>query len=303
MLVAPEGRVIGTIGGGAVEYESERLALLTLKDAASSVRSFDLTPNQVADLGMVCGGAVTVYFQYIDPSRKEISALCDYALAKIRNGEACWLITELTEGRDGRLSVYSEADGYYNLDNPPDELLALMTNHAVMKNLSGREFYVEQLGHTGRVYIFGGGHVAQELVPVLAHVDFRCVVLDDRPDFTRQELFPGAMRVLPVDFSDFAKTITVTEEDYIVIMTRGHQHDSTVQAQAMRTEACYIGVMGSRHKIAAVRKQLSELGFTDRDFERIKTPIGLDIKAETPAEIAISICGELIQMRAERAGL
>jgi len=154
--------------------------------------------------------------------------------------------------------------------------------------------------HSGKVYVFGGGHVARELVPLLSHLEFRCIVLDDRPRFACKTRFPDAEEVLPVDFFDIGKSISVTSEDYLVIMTRGHQYDTVLQAQALRTNAFYIGVMGSRRKIRSVQETLRAEGFTREDFRRVHTPIGLPINGETPAELAVSIAGELIRERADR---
>lgn len=150
----------------------------------------------------------------------------------------------------------------------------------------------------GRVYIFGGGHVAQALVPALAAVEFRCVVLEDRAELCRLELFPGAEEVLPIDNSRVADFVALTREDWVVIMTRGHRDDLLIQSQVMKTPVRYIGVIGSRQKTAAVTAKLREMGFSDGDFERVWAPIGLPIQSETPAEIAVSITAQLILERA-----
>ncbi|MFR5782556.1 MAG: XdhC family protein, partial [Oscillospiraceae bacterium] len=115
-----------------------------------------------------------------------------------------------------------------------------------------------------------------------------------------EKVMRGAEKILLVDFENIGASVTIGPEDYICIMTRGHAYDTIVQAQALRTPACYIGVIGSRAKTAGVQKQLRTMGFTDEDFKRITTPIGLDIKAETPAEIAISIAAQMIEIRAGR---
>lgn len=104
-----------------------------------------------------------------------------------------------------------------------------------------------------------------------------------------------------VDFDHISDTVTVGPDDYVVVMTRGHMYDTVVQAQALKTPCRYIGVIGSRHKKAGVFQKLMDMGFTEKDLQRITTPIGLDIAAETPAEIAVSIAAQLIGIRAERA--
>ena len=162
----------------------------------------------------------------------------------------------------------------------------------------GRTYYCETLVRAGRVFIFGGGHVAQALVPALTAVDFRCVVLEDRAEFCKPELFPGVEETRLIDNERVLNFVDITENDYVAVMTRGHSFDQSIQAQILKTPARYIGVIGSRKKTAKVFANLRELGFTDADFSRITTPIGLDIGAETPAEIAVSIAAQLIAVRA-----
>lgn len=155
-----------------------------------------------------------------------------------------------------------------------------------------------RLRPAGRVYIFGGGHVSQALVPALAAVEFRCVVLEERPEFCRPELFPGAEETRLIDYARLAGELELTEEDWAVIMTRGHRDDLLIQAQVMKTPVRYIGVIGSRQKTEAVTARLKEMGFTARDFKRVFAPIGLPIRSETPAEIAVSVAAQLILERA-----
>lgn len=152
---------------------------------------------------------------------------------------------------------------------------------------------------SGKVYIFGGGHVSQALVPVLASVGFRCVVLEDREEFLQKELFPGAWEVRRVCNDRISETVKIREEDYVCILTRGHKDDMIIQAQVLQTKASYIGVIGSRRKAAAVAAALKEkYHISSEELKRVHTPIGLPIGAETPAEIAVSIAAELIRCRA-----
>ena len=297
MLVGRGGRICGTIGGGAVEYRSEHTAAEVLKEKKSGSHDFSLTKNDVQDLGMICGGDVKVYFRYIPAGDGETLALAAEAERRFEGGQDMWLLNEISDS--GRMCIYSAGGGSFPYE-PPLWTKDLMSRKPQSGEREGREFYAEQINSSGRVYVFGCGHVAQELVPVLAHVGFRCVAMDDRPEFASRELFPSAEEVLLIDFQRVADYVDIGPEDYVCIMTRGHAFDAVVQAQALRTPACYIGVIGSRHKAAGVRAALKEQGFTDGQLDRIVTPIGLEIKAETPAEIAISIAGQMILHRAER---
>ena len=300
MLVTEAGRVYGTIGGGAVEYRSEQVAAQVLRTRSSRTARFLLRRNQVEDLGMICGGDVTVYFHFIpggDPAALEVAQrAADFVAA----GDQSWLITDITPGGSGALTLYGAKSGVAGT-GVPRAVLDRLGSRPVQVEAAGRLYYAETLVRAGRVYLFGGGHVAQALVPVLAAVEFRCVVIEDREAFCRPGLFPGVEETRLVPMDRLADGVKIGPDDFICIMTRGHKNDTDCEAFALRTPACYIGVIGSRRKTAGVNATLRERGVTEGDLARIKTPIGLDIQAETPAEIAVSIAAELIQTRAARA--
>ena len=128
--------------------------------------------------------------------------------------------------------------------------------------------------------------------------------MDDRPEFTKPELFPGAEAVICGDLTRLEDHLSIGSEDYVCVMTRGHSHDTVVQAQVLKCRPTYCGVIGSPFKAAGVRKTLKEeFGLVDEELDLVTTPIGLPIKGETPAEIAISIAAQMILHRAERNGL
>ena len=295
MLVGKEGRICGTIGGGAVEYRSEQIAARVLAEKTSLGHDFTLTKDDVQNLGMICGGACNVFFHYLPAGDVHTIALCEKAEEQFRKGNALWLLTCV--GENGQMGLYAQDLGYWGLD--VSEPLPLSRHTERIGDL-----FAEQINTPGKVYVFGGGHVAQELVPVLSHVGFRCVVMDDRTEFAKPELFPGAEAVICGDLGRIGDYMTIGGEDYVCVMTRGHSHDTVVQAQVLRCRPTYCGVIGSALKAAGVRKRLKEeYGLRDEELDRVTTPIGLPIKGETPAEIAISIAAQMILHRAERNGL
>jgi len=148
--------------------------------------------------------------------------------------------------------------------------------------------------------IFGAGHIARALIPLLRSVEFRPVVYDDRPALADPAAFPDAERVVCGDFRNIAGTLPLSPEDYVVVMTSGHLHDLEIQEQILRQELAYVGVIGSRAKIAAVNARLREAGISEEKLCTVHTPVGTPIKAVTPAEIAVSIAGEMIYERACR---
>lgn len=299
MLVLENGTSYGTIGGGNVEYVSIQHAREVLKQKQSCTRGFALHPDQVADLGMICGGDVVIFFQYISWENQDFYDLCTRILKSWDKNENTWLIFDITEETVWKAGLYEEQEGLTGLGiSDPSPLLQ---TKAVQKVLDGRKYYCEPLVQKGRVYIFGGGHVAQALVPVLARLEFRCVVFDDREAFSNPQVFPEAEQCILGDFNRISDYLSIQPQDYVCIMSRGHQYDYLIQKQILTTPAYYIGVMGSRKKKEVIRQKLLADGFSQEDISRITTPIGLDILAETPEEIAVSIAGQLIAERAKAA--
>lgn len=302
MLVLEDGRAVGTIGGGSVEHASTQLACEAHEARASFTKGFRLRPNEVADLGMICGGDVTVYFQFFPGGDQADIMRLRYIKTLLEQGDTnAWLITAIKDDSVWNMGVYTEGDGLQFIDCVDEEELRLyLSAHA---SLFGDEpkLYIEPLVQAGRTYVFGGGHVSQELVPLIAHLGFRPVVYEDRAEFADPALFPGAVSCVQGDFCSFGDRLQVRSVDYIVIMTRGHQADYDVLLQALGTPAHYVGLIGSRHKMAATRERLRKDGIEEAALSRIHNPIGIPIKAETPAEIAVSIAAELILHRAERA--
>ncbi len=295
MLMGQEGRLWGTIGGGAVEYQAMEIAREMLEKKTSCSKRFSLTRGQAADIGMVCGGEVRLYLQYISWEREEMLPLCVEILDRLEQRRESWLVWEIGEAEDWKMAI-SDAPrmGRQRENNRKEDGKG---------EDGGKWYYEEPLLLPGRVFIFGGGHVAQELVPLLSHLDFCCVVMDDRQEFANKNVFPQAEKTIVGDLEHISSWVDIQSEDYVCIMTRGHQYDYYVQKQVMPLQPCYIGVMGSRNKIRVVSEKLREDGFSEEMIRSCHMPIGTRIEAETPAEIAVSIAGELIAARAKRTGI
>jgi len=296
MLVGAQGRLGGTVGGGALEHEAERIALQALERGKCAVRELPVSCGGAAEPGMVCGGAVKLYVQYLRGGDETAVARAEEMIRLLDEGKEAWLVVTLT-GEDGgcmeTVSPQSDPARYAKLEE-------LSGGCDFFEDETGQACYAERLNRGGTVYVFGGGHVSQELVPLLSHVGFQCVVLEDRAQFASPALFPDARRVMLTGFDRALDDICIGKRDYAVVMTRGHQYDLAVQRQLLRTDAGYIGVMGSRHKKEYIFGKLREEGFTDTDLARVVTPVGLTIGAETPAEVAVSVAAQLIQTRAAR---
>ena len=299
MLVLEDGRAIGTIGGGAVEYHAARLASELLERKESRFETYRLSAGEIADIGMICGGDVRVYFQFLEPNRP-LPVL--RAVAELLEGaDAAWLVTAIQPDNSWRMGVFDRQNGLRFLpDIGPETVEPLLGRRGVLAE-GCPALYVEPLNRAGTVYLFGAGHVGRALTQILALADFRVVVWDERPLAAKQELLPGAAEVRCGPYAGALEQLPpLTADDYVVIMTPGHLADCTMLAQALPTPARYIGCIGSRKKVAATREKLLAAGFSEAEMDRVYAPIGLPIGGKTPAEVAISVAAQMIACRAGR---
>ncbi len=159
------------------------------------------------------------------------------------------------------------------------------------------EVFVEPVLPPALLYVFGAGHVAMNLCEVAARAGFDLIVTDDRTSYSTKERFPAAREVHALDFDEAVRKFDPNETSYIVIVTRGHRDDMRLLRWAVHTRARYIGMIGSKRKVIGIFKALQEEGVPAHLFDRVHAPIGLDIGAITPEEIAVAITAELIAMR------
>lgn len=274
MLAGKDGRLSGTLGGGPVEYDAEQQAKALLAAGTDSfLKEYRLTRS--GGLGAVCGGNVTVLFTLIKGDSTEASGLAEAVLEAIQTRQA------------GTLSFYASSLPVLNAAKTGEPLLTL------------------PLPIGERAVLFGGGHIAAALCPLLAGVGFRVTVMDCREEFANRERFPEAEEIVAAPYENVNELLGISSGDYVVIMTNGHAHDEEVEEQILRTETAYVGVIGSRAKTAVINKNLLSAGIPQEKLDFVHTPIGTPIKAVTPEEIAISIAGEMILVRAcsrEKAG-
>lgn len=295
MLVFEDKTFTGTIGGGALEGS----CLAQAQDLFHSpemhrLLPFTLTAAQSAASGMICGGDVTVLLQHITPADLPFF---EQALA---NPDQPILLTIIRPDAKPELALWTKQDG--TKAALPDAMLAQLDRKQGIRQpfrLEAEQVRVlaEPLSGPVTVHVAGAGHVGLATAHLACFAGFDVVVLDDRLEFANADRFPQAREVRVVE--NYTSCLTaLTPDDYVVIVTRGHLHDRDVLAQALRTEAGYIGMIGSRSKRDAIYASLRDEGFTQADIDRVYSPIGLSIGADTPEEIGISIVAELIAVRA-----
>lgn len=288
MLVGENGRLWGTIGGGAVEKDAVERSITLLRQQKSELHDYRLHSNTIEDLGMVCGGDVTVWFQYIGVQAiwRETAL---QALKCMEQNRPAYLCLSLT-GEDPSLTA---ADGAVLTGERPARLPDGSSN----PTREDENFFLP-LGMVHRAILFGAGHVTRALVPLLQNIGFRPVVFDDRREYTDSADFPGT-EVICGDFDRIEEYLQIGAQDFVAVMTSGHKHDYEAERHVLRHgRFAYLGVIGSRAKTASVNERLLADGITQEQLSQVHTPIGTAIKAVTPAEIAISIAGEMIYIRA-----
>jgi len=159
------------------------------------------------------------------------------------------------------------------------------------------EVYIEPLLPPEKLIIFGAGHITRSLAPMMKKIGFQVFVVDDSPDFLKEEYFPDIEDVRMEDMEVFASRLPSDNNTYIVVLSRGFSRDKAILRQLLKKDFRYIGMIGSKRKMESIIKELKEEGIPDAAFSAIRSPVGLDIGAEAPEEIAISIAGEIIAVK------
>jgi len=163
------------------------------------------------------------------------------------------------------------------------------------------EVFVEPVLPVPYVFIFGGGHISKSLSKVATLAGFATVVVDNRESFANRERFPEAVEVHAAEYEEVFPKLEINETGYVIVVTRGHRDDMRVLRLAAATPARYIAMIGSKRKVLNVVRELEKEGLPREAFERIHAPMGLDIGAITPEEIAISVAAEMIAVRRHAA--
>ena len=312
MVVRQDGSIAGTVGGGCVEADVWAAAR-ELRTAGESRRlTFELNADPRYDTGLTCGGTLEVHLSRITPG-SDVDALRE--IVRLRRDKVnSVLVTVLAAPQFTSASAPSltgarfavAPEGTTTGSEISDTLRNELTSAALsvmdsskphILTLQGTEMFFEPFAPSPRCILMGAGHVAQHVAPLMASVGFDVLVADDRQQFANSERFPTAHETIAEDWELIFQRIDPDPSDHIVIVTRGHKEDMTVLRWAVQTSAGYIGLIGSRRKVLSIYTALVEEGIPRERFDRVHAPIGLEIGALTPEEIAVSVAAELISVR------
>lgn len=329
MVVLKDRTIYGTIGGGMVEAMVIDACIKLMAQNRCRIIEFKLDQELKDGLDMVCGGSLTVLIETITPSHDMISLFLALLYME-KKGEKAFLVSKV-EGisqsdfmtrkcllpdiaKQKAMNPYSFGESSHGISSmlpivPKSILDAIQENFfsgisPVIYNHGLEEYIIEPVHIQDKIYIFGAGHVGFQLARIAHITDFQTIITDDREEFANYRRFPHAKAVRVVEHFDHAvdslpDELSVDANSYIVILTRGHLHDQTVLEAALKTEAAYIGMIGSRTKRDKIYTNLEKKGISRDRLDAVYSPIGLNIHSETPAEIAISIIGQIIQVRAK----
>lgn len=316
MLIMENGATsIGTIGGGFIESEVVTEAKRLLPLGKAKILRFHLQDNEL-NQGLNCGGNLDVL---IEPINRAHYPLFQQVNSLYRNGQDSILGTSLVADgavKDKQVFISTEemklwienilteskteiqqSTSSYHIDCGHVFHNLIHRNEIQRFRLPHGEIIIEPVTCSPDLFIFGAGHVGKSICHFASECGFRVVVIDDREQFVNSVRFPKAAQTLLIDFLCAFDHITLSSSSYIVIATHGHQYDEAILERALQTPVRYIGMIGSRRKVESIYERLLKNGVSIEKLKHVYAPIGMDIGAVTPEEIAMSIVSQLILVR------
>ncbi len=312
MIIHPQGQHVGTVGGGCGEAEVMRAALDVIATGEALIVQADLAGEISMESQGVCGGAMDIFVETWPPPGCQ--ELVRWLLQSIEERKSMALLTVVSATGEeagcltNKALIWLDQQPVSNLGLGQMESTILEEARLALEEGECRLLEYEIAGQKVEVFvevhrppptllIVGAGHIAVPLAQMGKLLDFEVVVLDDRASLANKERFPPADRVIAAHFEETLRHFPIDENTYVVLITRGHQHDVTCLLEILDSPAAYIGMIGSRRRVAAVFQLLEEeRGLPGQKLQRVYAPIGLDIGAETPAEIAVSIIAEVVKI-------
>ncbi|HEV8673453.1 MAG TPA: XdhC family protein [Methylomirabilota bacterium] len=305
ILVRGDGGSLGTLGGGAVEAEAVREASLRLGWGKPLIREYALSTG-TDEWGLACGGTMVVF---VEPLAEDALGWLQLVIGAVASGEPLALLTLLEGAQAGARLVVREDASVGTFGDPAlDGEAAAMGRRVLVRegtelaSLAGSRVYAETFGPAPALVIVGAGHVGKALAALGRFLDLPVTVLDDRPEYASRERFPEADEVVAEPVGEALGRLPVTPRTAIVVAMRNQDLDHEATAAALRTRAGYVGLIGSRRKAMLIAERLVADGVPAERVRAVRSPIGLDIGAQTPAEIALAILGEWLMLRQGGSG-
>jgi len=299
MLVRGTGAIMGTVGGGKGEASAIELAVKSIGKKRSDALTVEMQGTEAEGEDMVCGGTCRLLVEYIsDPSPYAL------VLQRLERGEKALLVKKLEGPAGGSpaavlVSVRDEGGAHvHGVRAQPDEATAaacLRTGKPAFSREAG--IFYDPVFPEEKLLILGGGHVGRSVAVMAVELDFKVTVADDREALLTPKRFPAPVKTICGSYAEVAREFPLDSASYVVAVTRGKASDLECMRAILGRAYRYAGFIGSTRKAKILLDQLREDGFPPEKVAAVHSPIGLDIKAETPAEIAVSILAELVAVR------
>ena len=294
--------IAGTVGGGAIEVDVQKKAASALRKSAPLVAGYSLKGKAARESG-ICGGEMRVL---IDPCPEKHKSVFSDMARSLEEGRPGVLATMAISGSGGRIALKRDWLAAGSRSPFKNEIVDSFSDGVprLAKLRAGKDFlFIEPVFPPSRLVIVGAGHIGRAVSHLGRLLDFQVTVVDDRSEFADRRNLPDADRIIRADFAKALRSLPATQDTYIVIATPGHEHDARALRACVRSTAGYIGLVGSRTKIALMRDEfLAKRWATARQFDRIHAPVGLPIGSKTVQEIAVSIAAELVRERRRSLG-
>lgn len=306
MWVDARGGVLGTVTiGGCVDARVIDAAARVLATGTPELLALSLGDDEAWEIGLTCGGSVEVLVERVGAEPADpIATAYRAAMECVARGEAAVIATALDGSGARRLVGDAGATGSLGdscLDAAIDALAATRGAGSVETIADGeggeRRVYVERHAPPETVVIYGAGEVARALVPIVRELGMHTMLVDARERYATAERFPGVDAIRVGMASEITATLALSPRTYAVLVVHDYKIELPVLGALLRSDVGYVGMLGSRRRGDTIRQLLREDGLAPDEIARLRTPIGLDIGARTPAEIALAIAAELVAVR------
>ena len=293
--------IFGTVGGGGSEAEIIKAAKTQLAGLHTKIICFTLGES-VDDEKGICGGKIEYLVETFDKTC--VSDFEAYA-SFIQSGQKAVLVSAIRTEQPPEKILLKETDRIESLgmENLPsvtiESIKKLIKTEQSAKLLMDKDvqLFVEVIAAKPMLFLFGAGHLSFYISSLAESAGFDVTVCDDREKFANKERFPDADSIVVEEYENVFDKLSIDENSYLVIVTQGHKFDEVVLEKALKTNAGYIGMIGSKRKTLTIFNRLIERGFKQQQISRVFSPIGISIGAITPQEIALSIICELVKIR------
>ena len=263
------------------------------------VETFDLTNQDVAQTGSICGGSTTIL---IEPFTKELKSLIKSIIADTQLDNNI-LVTSISNTESVTVERQRITKDYHLVfPNQVVNIINLAIEHGNSNSVlvDDRRYLIQNIGRQPILHIFGAGHVGKAVSDLANFAELNAKIYDERKDLANNERFPFALQISNVEISELVNKTNIAQSDYVLVATRGHQHDFELMRWLLTIDIDYLSLMSSNKKWQLLSEALIKDGFSEEQLNKVHSPVGLDIGSETVPEIAVSVIAEIINHSRKR---